>query len=297
MPAPGRIASAIAVACAALQLSAQTAPLRRPALEPPRQLVRKVIYNELHDSERDSRWEYLSHQITSSHNIVREQIETRQGPVFRILERNGQPLDSSEQSAEDERLAGYIHDPDAVAHVLRDHEEDQARLATIMRMLPQAFLYTWDGPPQGDIGRLSFRPDPAFQPDGYEARIVHDLSGTLTVNLRLRRMIDIQGTLAQRIDFGYGFLGHVDQGGRFEIHRVQVSPTHWKTDLVDVHVEGKILMLKTVSKDERETRSEFRPVPADTTLAEARTMLAQSPPLTAEQNWTSPGTTPVAMNR
>jgi len=81
--------------------------------------------------------------------------------------------------------------------------------------------------------------------------------------------------LAERVDFGYGLLGHVEKGGTFEIHRRQVSAEHWKTDLVEVHVQGKILMLKTVSKDQREARMDFRAVPKDTTLAEARDMLSQ----------------------
>jgi hypothetical protein len=34
-------------------------------------------------------------------------------------------------------------------------------------------------------------------------------------------------------------------------------------------------MLKTVSKDQREARMDFRAVPKDTTLAEARDMLSQ----------------------
>ncbi len=75
------------------------------------------------------------------------------------------------------------------------------------------------------------------------------------------------------MDFGYGILGHVDQGGRFELHRRPVSDAHWKTDVVDIHLQGKILMLKTLTKDERETRTDFRPVPGGTTLAGAKDLL------------------------
>lgn len=279
MFAPGRIACALTVAVAVLPICAETNPARPVPLpsEPARQLVRDVIYNELHDREHDSHWEYLSECVSSSQNIVREQVETSQGPVFRILEENGEPLDAAQRAHENQRIDRYIQDPTAVARVLHAHQEDEARLASIMQLLPRAFLFSYDGPPSGDVVRLAFRPDPAFVPSGYEARIVHALAGTLTVNLRFRRMIDMRGTVSQRVDFGYGLLGHVDRGGTFEIHRTQVSNAHWKTDLVDVHVGGKILMLKTVSKDQREVRSGFRPVPADTTLAGAKQMLNATP--------------------
>lgn len=272
MPATGKIATGILVAVIALPAFGRAASTHLPA-ESPRALVRDVIYNELHDRERDSHWEYLSHRITSDQNVVREQIETTKGPVFRILERNGAPLSAAQQKQEDLRLAAYIHDPSAVSRILQDHLADESRLANIMRLLPQAFTYRYDGPPSGDIVRLSFKPDPSYTPSTYEARIVHALAGTFTVNLRYRRMVEMRGVLIQRVDFGFGILGHVDQGGTFEIHRLQVSPRHWKTDLVDVHVQGRILMLKTVSKDEREVRSDFRPVPLNLSLAEAKNML------------------------
>jgi hypothetical protein len=55
-----------------------------------------------------------------------------------------------------------------------------------------------------------------------------------------------------------------------------VSATHWKTDLIETHVKGKVLLVKSLSKDQRETRSDFRPVPGDTTLAQAKEMLNQA---------------------
>jgi hypothetical protein len=278
MHASGHFASALLVAAAALPLCAQTAPLpaANPNPEPARDLVHDVVYNELHDRERDSHWEYVSECVSSSQDLVREQVETDQGPIFRVLALGGTPLDEAQREREDARLNQYVHDPAQVAHILHEHEEDEARLASIMQMLPDAFLFDYDGAASADVARIAFRPNPAFVPTGYEARIVHALSGTITVSPRLRRMIEMRGTLIQRVDFGYGILGHVEKGGTFTIHRVQVSATHWKTDLVDVHIQGKILMLKTVSKDQREARSDFRPVPSGTTLAEARDMLNQA---------------------
>jgi hypothetical protein len=275
MAAFGRFATVLLIATAAAPLGAQApAPVNAGNAESAHDLVRDVIYNELHDRERDSHWEYRSECVSSAENLVREQVETDQGPVFRLLARNGNPLDPVQREREDQRLAAYIHSPGQVARVKREHQEDEDRLAAVMGLLPQAFLFDYEGSPAGDRVRIAFRPDPAFTPSGYEARIVHALVGSVIVDLQQKRMIEMHGVLAERVDFGYGLLGHVEKGGAFAIHRRQVDPDHWKTDLVDVHVEGKILMLKTVSKDQREARSDFRPVPGGTTLAEARDMLS-----------------------
>lgn len=276
MAAFGRFATVVLMTAAAVPLCAQVSTPAPEAGEPARDLVRDVIYNELHDRERDSHWEYRSECVSAAENLVREQVETDKGPVFRVVAKDGNPLDAAEREREDARLDEYIHSPAQIARMQRAHEEDEARLAGIMGMLPQAFLFDYAGTATGDLVRINFRPDPAFVPSGYEARVVHALTGSLTVDARLKRMIQMRGVVAERVDFGYGFLGHVEKGGSFEIHRRQVSAEHWKTDLVDVHVEGKILMLKTVGKDQREARSNFRPVPRGTTLVEARDMLGQA---------------------
>jgi hypothetical protein len=247
----------------------------QPPVQSAHDLVRDVMYNELHDRERDSHWEYRSQCLSEDGSLVREQVETDQGPVFRVIQRNGAPLDSAELRKEDERLDDYIHDSGQIAHVQHEHEQDEERLASIIALLPRAFLFRDEGPRQGDIRRISFRPDPAFVPSSYEERVVHALAGTLTVNVRLKRMIDMRGVVQERVNFGFGLLGRVDKGGTFEIHRRQVSPKHWKTDLVDVHIQGKVLLFKNIGKLERESRSEFRPVPSGTTLAEAEAMLTQ----------------------
>jgi hypothetical protein len=272
MPAVVRFVAVAMVAAGTWTACAQL-PADPGSSQPARDLVRDTIYNELHDRERDSHWEYRSECVSSAEKRVREQVETDQGPIFRLLAEDGSPLNASQQQLEDARLAAYVRSPGQIARVEREHQEDEERLAGIMALLPQAFLFEYQGAPRGDQVRIAFRPDPSFVPTGYEARIVHALTGTLVVDSRLKRMVEMRGVVAERVDFGYGLLGHVEKGGTFSIHRRQVSADHWKTDLVDVHVEGKILMLKTVSKDQKEARSDFRPVPQGTTLAEAREML------------------------
>jgi len=244
-------------------------------LPSPQDLIRDISYNELQDRDRDSRWQYRSERVTSAQNVVREQIETNDGPVFRILAENGTPLDPAQQQREQRRLDQYVHDPAEMARVERDHEEDEARIATVLKLLPQAFLFSYQGVPAGDTVRIAFRPDPAFAPSGFEARVLHAVSGSLIANVRYKRLIEIHGTVDQRVDFGYGLLGHIEKGSSFDIHREQVSPTHWKADLVAAHIQGKLLLFKTISQDQRETRSDFRPVPVDTTPSEAEQWLRQ----------------------
>lgn len=272
MPSPGQFVSALLATALAVPLAAQQS---KPGPEPAQQLARDVIWNELHDRQDQSHWQYLSSHTAAGETLVSEQIETSDGPVSRILERDGTPLTAAQQQREARRVDDYIHDPSALARKRRDQQQDEARLASVMQIIPEAFLFEYKGI-AGDVAQLSFRPNPAFVPSGYDARVVHALTGTMTVDMRQKRMIDIRGVVAQTVDIGYGLLGSVNPGSTFEIHRCQLSPNHWRTDLLDVHVHGRLLMLKSLSKDQRETRSDFRPVPGNMTLSQARVLLSHA---------------------
>lgn len=247
-----------------------------PTTQTTQQLVDDVIYNELHDRQCDSFWQYRSIRVSGSQDVVREQVETAQGPIFRVLADHNKPLDADDQKKEDERIDQLVTRPGAMTRVQQDHMKDEARMEKVMRVIPKAFVYQYDGPATGDEVRLSFRPNPDFTPSNYEERIMHALAGSLVVNQRLKRMVDMKGQMLYRVDFGYGFLGYVDKGGTFEIRREQVSPTRWKSSLIEVHIEGRVLLFHNVTKDQREVRTDFRAVPHDISLVAAKELLDQA---------------------
>lgn len=239
-------------------------------------LMKDVIYNELHDREKDSFWEYRSHVVTGSKNVLREQIETPEGPVYRVLARNGQPLAGEQAAQEKSRLTALVNSPGKMRKVEEEHEADESRLGKVMALLPQAYSFHYVGARTGDRVVLDFAPNPKFVPSGYLDRILSGLAGQVVVNQRLKRMIAMDGRIAQKISFGYGILGYVNPGGTFEIHRTQVSAKHWKTNLVEVNVHGRVLLFSHVSKQEKETRWGFTPVSHTITLAQARRELKQA---------------------
>jgi hypothetical protein len=260
----------VATGCAAHCVVAQAPP---PSVQ---QLVKDVVYNELHDRERASYWQYRVDKQIGPQVLLKEQVDTSRGPIFRIIANGGKLLSAEEQRQEDQRLDRLLRDPGEQARVLQQQKDDEARVERLMQLMPDAFLYEYDGLPAGKEVRLKFRPNPGFVPPTYEARVFHSLAGTVTVDGDQKRLIDMSGVTIDRVDFAYGLLGHVEKGGSFEIHRERVTDTHWKTDLVAVHVQGKIVFFKTISKDQREARSQFRPVPTDISLVQAKNLLDQS---------------------
>ena len=103
------------------------------------------------------------------------------------------------------------------------------------------------------------------------------MAGTILVDPQRKRLAHLSELFVENVDFGFGILGRIAKGGTFEIERAQVSSSHWKTDLIDIHVNGRMLLFKTLSKQQHETRSDFEPVSKDLDLRQAEDLLRSRP--------------------
>ncbi len=145
-------------------------------------------------------------------------------------------------------------------------------LLTAGPFLQKAFLFT-KASKNGDVTTLSFKPNPNFHPPNREARVFHEMVGELIVNTRERRLVEIKGHLLNEVKFGGGLFGHLAPGGTFEVKQVEVAPNHWEMTAMNINMKGKVLFFKTISVQELEEHSEFRPVNDALTLVQAKDLL------------------------
>jgi len=144
-------------------------------------LMKDVIYNELKDRQHESYWQYHIQKRMGASTFTAIQIETKDGPLSRILTRDGKPLTADQKRTEDERVAKLVRNPAELARLKQSHDQDEQRLMRLMKMMNGAFLYEYDGT-DGGFTRLKFKPNPSFVPPTYEARIFHSLGGTIWVD-------------------------------------------------------------------------------------------------------------------
>jgi len=239
---------------------------------PAADLIHEVVANELADRVQQRKWMYLIDKQEGKQVLTEEQLDTKDGPLFRVLAINGTPLTPEQRQQDNARMDRLLHDPSRQLKLKQGHDEDEQKLENMMRLLPKAFLYDYDGV-EGNLVRLTFRPDPSYNPPTYEARVAHALAGTILIDSQQKRLVKLSGQLIDRVDFGYGLLGHINNGGTIEIGRVQVGPSEWKTALINIQLSGRLVFFKTISKEEYETRSDFRAVSGDPSLLEASQLL------------------------
>jgi len=69
--------------------------------------------------------------------------------------------------------------------------------------------------------------------------------------------------------------GHLDKGGTFEVKQEPVARGFWELTALHVEMRGKVLFFKTIGVQQNYSRSNFRRVPDNVTLAQAAQMLRE----------------------
>ena len=242
--------------------------------EPAGELVRRVVANESKDEQQDqSHWLFrLDTKKPNAQEEVDEVVETKQGDLRRPLRINGRELTPEEKQKADKRLQELIHNPAALRRSLEDKNQDAARSQRLLKMLPDAFRFSY-GERRGDLVQLNFSPNPHFRPPSHEAQVFHAMEGSIWVDSKQARVEEISGRLTNPVKFGGGFLGHLDKGGVFDVKQAEVRPGYWELTVLNVQMKGKALFFKTIAVQQDYSRSDFKQVPDNLTLAQGAEIL------------------------
>lgn len=256
---------------------------------PPQTLVREVVYNELHDHQRHGYWRYWIAQQAEHQSRLSQQVETADGPVARLVSTGGRPLSGDAAELEDQKLRRVAGSPAEQARRRQEYADDERRVGRILTLLPDAFLFENAGEENG-VRRMRFRPNPAYPAHSIEARIFHAMSGEIAIDTRMKRLARLEGHLEENVDFGYGLLGRLYKGGWFLMERSAVSDTDWKTVRLEIHMNGRALLFKTIARETSERRGGFESVPAGLSMVQGIALLGAPPAQAAAQTHAAPGT-------
>ncbi len=233
------------------------------------QLVEQVVTNELHANQNDhTHWMYRDSDTLPGKSTVKLVVETPDGTVSKLILLNGHPLTAQQQAQDEARMESVLSDPSVVAKQRKSSAHDDQQAVSLMKMLPDGFLWSYAGESDGKI-TLAFKPNPAFQPPTYASRVFAAMAGQMIVDAAQKRLIVLSGKLIQTVEFGWGIFGKMDKGGTFRIVRSQVDPGIWEITETHVHIQGHMLIFKSINEQEDEITSDYKKVPSSMTVREA----------------------------
>ena len=91
----------------------------------------------------DSYLRYRLHEVNEKGDQVRDQIETPDGSVARLIERDGRPLTSDEDAEERERLSNLINLPSTFFRHVKNDQANKKLGIDLLKLIPDAMIWSW----------------------------------------------------------------------------------------------------------------------------------------------------------
>jgi hypothetical protein len=246
------------------------------------ELVRIAVAHEVASASDTSKHMFLSRKQTAQGSQTRIYVETRQAMAGMTIAYNDKPLTPEQLKGEEDRLAGLVNSAEQLKHKHSQELENADHTLRIVKALPDAFVYTYDGEEEGSNGlgqsgvrlvRLRFRPNPGYQPPSRVEQVLVGMQGVVVIDPTEKRIAKIDGTLFKEVSFGWGILGHLDKGGHFWVQQCDAGNDSWEISRMSLNFSGKILLFKNLSIKSDEVFSHFQRVPSDLSFAQGVEML------------------------
>ncbi len=245
----------------------------------PAALVRAATKNEFNNSYgHRPPLRYQVRKVTQRSDTTKLIVETRNGGVARLIAIRNRPLTNAQEQVEIERLRTLSTDRTSEEHRRRSEERDAARIAEVMHLLPEAFLYQLKSP-ENSTGLiwLSFTPNPRFSPPTLESRVLTGIHGDIWIDAQDLRVVRIDGQLYRTVDYGWGILGTLYPGGTVRIEQTKTADCGWQLAHLKLNLVGKELLFKALHIQLDEFATDYHPVPSGWKYTDAIQWLLQMP--------------------
>lgn len=231
-----------------------------PLSVPARQWASDAAKNELGVLQYSGAYlRYRMHVVDSKGNQVRDVIESKDGPVARLIYKEGRPLTPQEDADERERLQAMLDSPSAFSKHINKEQSGKKMGADLLRQMPDAMNYSYvEGQPQRAHAHqpsdapeivLDFQPNPAWSPTGMVAEALTGLKGRLWIDARTHYLTRLEGNVFQGVNVGFGALAHIYPGGKFVFEQTQVTDKRWIFSHFAEQVTVRALLLKTIKEN------------------------------------------------
>ncbi|MGO9318982.1 MAG: hypothetical protein ACLPXT_01130 [Terracidiphilus sp.] len=241
-------------------------------------LVARALATEERDAQDMSHpMRYRLRKSSPRLTTTKEIAETRDGDVARLVAIDDHPLSQADEQQEQARLDTLLSDPGRQRHRKQSEESDTGIVLKLLRMLPQAFLYEYEGvDASGKVEKFRFHPNPAFSPPDIVTQALTAMVGELWIDASQERVTRLEGHLQQDTNYGLGILGKLDKGGWIVLEQADVGAGQWRIARFQIKMELRILF-KTKDFDSVQEMTQYTPIADNLDYRQAIQMLRSGP--------------------
>lgn len=241
-------------------------------------LLRRCSKNEVTALEHPPLFRFKELTESGGGSETRDVIDTSEGRADRIIALQDKPLTDDQNQKQYRRLQKLLTDSNALREELKDQNEEIQRRIRMARAMPDAVLLQPAGTEDDGQLRFTFTPNPAFTPHDRETQLYRAMRGTVWIDPVHERITHVKGELFKDVTFGWGILGKLHKGGRYELAQTQVAPGIWEMSSLDLDFRGSVFFFGRIRIQRKETSKDFRTTPPGLTLKAAiELLLAEYP--------------------
>ena len=227
-------------------------------LIPPRTWATECANNEvLVIQHPDSFLRYRLHEVDEKGDRVRDQIETPEGSVGRLIFRDGRSLTHEEDAAERDRLNGLLGSRSNFARHIHREQENKKIGMKLIRELPDAMIWSYapgqPQPPDHPAGAthlivLDFKANPQWSAPDMESEPLTGLEGRVWIDPQTHRLVHLEGGLTHAVNIGWGMVAHIYPGGKVTLEQTNAGGQRWIVQHVVEQVTLRALMVKSIKQ-------------------------------------------------
>jgi len=219
----------------------------------------------------DSYLRYRLHEVDEKGDQMRDLIETPDGGVARLIQRDGKPLTAEEDAAERERLNSLAGSPADFARHARREQNNRSMGVKLILLMPDAMEWSYTpGQPQlpnqaagqPALVVLDFKPNPKWSPPDLESEPLTGLEGRVWIDPHTLRMVRLEGSLFQAVNIGWGMVAHIYPGGTVAVQQTNAGGQRWIVEHVVEQLTLRALMVKNVKENLLYDTAQYQAVPA-----------------------------------
>lgn len=241
-----------------------------------RELVRKSLSGLKNGEENRGRFLFkarndrseldASGKPISTQSYAWERIEIDGFTFGRTLERNGRALTAEERKAEEAAIEGRLAElkaPTQKASVTRRASAGRRGAEEDWFLeFPDALEFKLLGE-LGMDGRavlhLDAQPRAGYRARNMRARVFEKMKGQIWLDKATSELVQADAEMFDTVSVGFGILGRIDKGTRFQMHRRIMPDGSWLTDRQRIRFGARIMLVKNLRNESFTEWTDFRP--------------------------------------
>jgi hypothetical protein len=210
-------------------------------------VVRRAIQHRIEETKHHLPLRYVIRQWNGKQDTTKQVIETKNGDVERLVAVDGKPLSAEADRAELARLDDLAKHPEVQERRKKEQQDFVGRMNHLAAQVPDAFIYKLEGTEgcaSGECYRVSFTPNPKYDPPDRTSRLFGGVVGEVLIDRAVDRLERLDARFISNVDFGFGILGRVGKGGTVHAEQIEVGGKQWELTALTMNVTGRIFFVK-----------------------------------------------------